>query len=88
MNSNFNTQSFLTILANIFSLLGYLIYAEVIELRFCGLNEKTKRILELKGQKEILIEFKDSKGLLNEEDDDSDYENRDSNNISDEIDDN
>ena len=48
LNSNFNTQSFLTILANIFSLLGYLIYVEVIELRFCGLNEKTKRILELK----------------------------------------
>ena len=75
LNSNFNTQSFLTILANIFSLLGYLIYAEVIELRFCGLNEKTKRILELKGKNEILFEFKDLNPIFIEEDDDNDDDN-------------
>ena len=72
---SFNTQNFLTILADIFSLLGYLIYVEVIELRFCGLNEKTKRILELKGKNEILFEFKDLNPIFIEEDDDNDDDN-------------
>ena len=74
-NFNFNTKKILAILADVFSILGYLIYVEVLELRFCGLNEKTKRILELKGKNEILFEFKDLNPIFIEEDDDNDDDN-------------
>ena len=39
--------------SEIFAFLGYIVYLEIIELNFCGLNDKTMSNLEKKGDKEF-----------------------------------
>ena len=52
--------------AEIFALLGYSIYLEIIELRFCGLDSDLKRRISERGEVEIRKAI-DSQGILNEE---------------------
>ena len=39
--------------AEVFALLGYSIYLEIIELRFCELDENLKRRISIRGESEI-----------------------------------
>ena len=46
-------QFLIAIFADIFSALGYIVYLEIVELNFCGLNKYIKRRLMEKGEREF-----------------------------------
>ena len=69
-------QFILAELSEFFAISGYMIYLEILELNFCGLNENLrKRIIE-KGEKE----FKQLKENISEEENDEDNQSADLNN--------
>ena len=53
-NTNKIIQFLITEFEEVFAFLGYMVYLEILELNFCGLNEKLKSKLVEKGD----IEFK------------------------------
>ena len=64
----------ITELTEIFAFLGFMVYLEIIELNFCGLNENIKRRIMEKGEREFrtlseFSEFDINKEINNDEDD-------------------
>ena len=47
---NNNIRNFISLSSEIFEIIGFLIYLEIIELRFCGLNENTRINIILRGE--------------------------------------
>jgi hypothetical protein len=66
----------LTEFAECFAILGYIIYLEILELNFCGLNDNIKEVIKEKGDDEFrrLSICLDGKFLEDEENSDSDEE--------------
>ena len=50
LNENFKGKKIITFCADIFSILSYLIYLEIIELRFCGLDTNTRKNIDERGR--------------------------------------
>ena len=67
------SQFFLLEFAEIFAFLGYLVYLEIIELKFCGLDTNIKRKIINRND----IEQKEAMNELNSinEDNDNDFDN-------------
>ena len=64
-------KEILTILADLFSIIGYAIYVELIELRFLGFNDNTKKqIMEREKIETFKIELGNA-GLFDDDDDDN-----------------
>ena len=59
------SQFLLLELAEIFGLLGYLVYLEILELKFCGLDKNLKRRICSRNEKETLISINEL-SLINE----------------------
>ena len=57
----------------IIQIIALMIHLEIIELNFCGLNEFTKRNIDLRGVQELLDEDKDSTAGLKKVDINKDY---------------
>ena len=51
---NFNSIDFILIIAYIFIIINFLIFIEIIELNFCGLNKYTRRNITIRQKKETL----------------------------------
>ena len=65
----------LTELAEIFCLLGLMIYLEILILNFCGLNEKVLVLIMKKGEEEFRkLSFIGTRSIINDDDDDEDDE--------------
>ena len=72
--SAFVLKEILTIVADLFSIIGYSIYVELIELRFLGFNDNTKKqIMEREKIETFKIELGNA-GLFDDDDDNSDPE--------------
>ena len=69
-------QFILAELSEFFAISGYMIYLEILELNFCGLNENLRKTIIEKGEKE----FKQLKENISEEENDEDYQSADLNN--------
>ena len=59
LNDSFDVKLFLSLIADILALISYSIYLEVIELRFCGLNDNTRISIINRG-------IRDVNGIINE----------------------
>ena len=70
LNEDHNIKFILGFLADIFSILSYLIYLEIIELRFCGLSTNTKKNIEERGR---LDSFMIECGDINDSNESSDF---------------
>jgi hypothetical protein len=73
-NNNNLISSILTEIADLVAFLGYLIYLEIIELRFCGLNKNLRKHIRKRSKTDNEIEFGEI-GFAN------DNENEDNNSI-------
>ena len=63
----FEPKFFVKISANIVAIIGYFIYLEIIELRFCGLNKNLRKNINKRSKIDLLIEFRSySSSNLNE----------------------
>ena len=63
----------LTELAEIFCLLGLMIYLEILILNFCGLNEKVLVLIMKKGEEEFRkLSFIGTRSIINDDDDEDD----------------
>ena len=60
------SQFFLLELAEIFGLLGYLVYLEILELKFCGLDKNIKRRITSRNEDETLLSINEL-SLINED---------------------
>ena len=67
--------------SEIFAFLGYMVYLEILELHFCGLDESIKRLLMKKGENEFRklsnTNFNDNDNNKYDEDEDKEKENSD-----------
>ena len=69
-------QFILAELSEFFAISGYMVYLEILELNFCGLNENLRKSIMEKGEKE----FKQLKENIIEEDNEEDYHSTELNN--------
>ena len=65
---------FISLSSEIFEIIGFCIYLEIIELRFCGLNENTRINIYLRGDEEAKssisnpnLSFEDNYNIINED---------------------
>ena len=71
------TYFLLSEISEIVAFFGYIIYLEIIELNFCGLNENIRRNIMVKGEKEFIEMNEDiSKNIINNVDEDEDNEDQ------------
>ena len=71
------TYFLLSEISEIVAFFGYIIYLEIIELNFCGLNENIRRNIMVKGEKEFIEMNEDiSKNIINNVDEDEDNEDK------------
>ena len=78
MNSLNSWKLYVCVALNILQILVLMIYLEILELNFCGLNENTQRNIDLRGQDDFFLEGRDSSTSSNDTDqilDDSNEEN-------------
>ena len=69
------TYFLLSEISEIVAFFGYIIFLEIIELNFCGLNENIRRNIMVKGEKEFIEMNEDiSKNIINNVDEDEDNE--------------
>ena len=75
------THFILAELSEIFAAFSYMVYLEIIELNFCGLNYNLKKHIILKGEDEFnrISVYQRNEIKKEENDDDSDEENKDEN---------
>ena len=71
-------------LAEIFAIIGYLIYLEIIELRFNGLDENIKKNITMRAELDSLFQI-DSETSEDDDDDDDDDDDNDKGNDKNEI---
>ena len=58
----FEPKFFVKISANIIAIIGYFIYLEIIELRFCGLNKNLRKNINKRAKTDHFIEFRSYNG--------------------------
>ena len=72
----------LSFVVQVVSCIFYLVFLEIIELRFCGLDENLKKNMEERGQLEAIRQSLDSSSdqILGDDEDDEDDDNNNMNN--------
>ena len=81
--SQFDETMLLRIIMNVFSLLFYLIYVEIIELKFCGLDKNLKISITKRGIREIQGNDDDESDESHDEEEENDDNNEDNENNND-----
>ena len=69
IDNDFNASGLLIFLAEVFNFLGTLIYLELIELNFCGLNYNLRKNILKRSSDDSKIELDNNNNVENEEED-------------------